>query len=203
MAKIPDHDPRVMRLFDGQVHRPVSYRWILGRAVVATAISLLTCPLLAAEGGSRTVMGPRNVPLADGAEALLAGDGEEGVRLTLRGLESALGERERKVGHANLCAGYVMIGKSQIALQHCNWVLDRFPNHWRTYNNRALAYLRLERYEESQADIARGQELSPRSRNLKIAKGMLLDATDPVTPNIEIDERRSAMEDASDSEPKN
>lgn len=170
---------------------------------IVTAMLLLAYSQLAAEGESSTVIGPRNVPLADGADALLAGDGEEGVRLTLRGLEIAMGERERKVGHANLCAGYVMIGKSQIALQHCNWVLERYPDHWRTYNNRALAYLRLERFEESKADIARGQELSPRARTLKVAKGMLLDKTDPVTPNIEIDERRSAMEDGSESESKN
>ena len=158
---------------------------------VVTAILLLAYSPLAAESDSRTVIGPRNVPLADGADALLGGDGEDGVRLTLRGLELAQGERERKVGHANLCAGYVMIGKSQIALQHCNWVLERFPNHWRTYNNRALAYLRLERFEESQADIERGQELSPRSRNLRIAQAMLLD------------ERRSAMQDGSESESQN
>jgi tetratricopeptide (TPR) repeat protein len=100
-------------------------------------------------------------------------------------------------------AGYILIDKPRTALPHCNWVLERYPNHWRTYNNRALVYLKLERFEESEADIARGQELSPSSRNLKIAKGMLLDETDPVRANVEIDERRSAMEDASDDPPNN
>ena len=169
--------------------------------IFVSAVLLLTYSQLAAEIENKTVIGPRNVPLADGAHALIAGDSEEGIRLTLRGLELAQGERERKIGHANLCAGYVLIYKPLTALQHCNWVLERDPEHWRTYNNRALAYLQLERFEASQADIARGQELKPNSSKLKIAKGMLLDKTDPVTPNVEVDERRSAMgeDDASDS----
>lgn len=171
--------------------------------VFVTLFLLLAYSQLAAEGESKTVLGPRNVPLAEGADALIAGDGEKGVRLTLRGLDLAQGERERKVGHANLCAGYVMTDQPLTALQHCNWVLERYPEHWRTYNNRALAYLRLERFDESRADITRGQELSPGSRNLKIAKGMLLDETDPVTPNIEVDERRSAMDGGSESDSKN
>lgn len=170
----------------------ISY-WI----ICVAAFLLLAYSELAASEESRTVIGPRNVPLADGAIALIAGDGVKGVRLTLHGLEIAQGDRERKVGHANLCAGYVLIEKPLTALQHCNWVLERYPEHWRTYNNRALAYLKLDRFEESEADIARGQALSPKSRSLKIAKGMLLDETDPVVPNIEVDERRGAMEDGS------
>ena len=173
--------------------RHISY-WIL----LAAALLLLAGPELAADEESKTVIGPRNALLADGAIALKAGDGVEGVRLTLRGLEMAQGELERKMGHSNLCAGYILIDKPRTALPHCNWVLERDPDHWRTYNNRALVYLRLERFEESEADIARGQALSPSSRNLKIARGMLLDQTDPVSPNVEIDERRSAMKNESD-----
>lgn len=143
--------------------------------VLATAILLLVYSPLAAQEGAKTVVGPRNALLADGADALMAGHSEEGVRLTLRGLGVAQGQRERKIAHANLCAGYTMMDKPLTALQHCNWVLERDPNHWRTYNNRALAYLRLNRLEESESDIARGQELRPNSTKLKIAEGMLLD----------------------------
>lgn len=171
--------------------------------VFVTAVLLLTYSQLAAQEESRTVIGPRNVFLSDGADALVAGDGEAGVRLTVRGLELARGSRERKIGHANLCAGYVMIGEPGRALAHCNWVLERDPEHWRTYNNRALVYLQLERFEESEADIARGQALRPRSRHLKVAKGMLLDKTDPVTPSVEIDERRSAMDEEREGKPEN
>jgi len=171
--------------------------------VFVVAVLLLAHSELAAEIETKTVIGPRNVPLADGAKALIAGDSEEGLRLTLRGLDLAQGDRELKIGHANLCAGYVLIYKPLTALQHCNWVLERDPQHWRTYNNRALAYLQLERFEESQADIARGQELRPNSTNLKISKGMLLDETDPVITNVEVDERRSAMGEDNESDSKN
>jgi len=143
---------------------------------------------------SKTVLGPSNVYIYDGANALMAGDGEEGVRLTLKGLETANGFREFKTAHSNLCAGFVMLHQAEKALEHCNWVLERDDRHWRTYNNRALAYLQLKRFEESEADIQAGQALRPGSTNLKIVKGMYLDETSPVTPNVEIDDRRNAAE---------
>lgn len=139
---------------------------------------------------SKIVIGPRNVYLYDGANALLARDGEKGVQLTLQGLERAAGARERKIGHANLCAGYLLLEQLETALQHCDWVLQRDPKHWRTYNNRALVYLRMGRYEESEADIAKGQELNPRSENLKEVKGQYLDEVAPVAEKIIIDDRR-------------
>jgi tetratricopeptide (TPR) repeat protein len=140
---------------------------------------------------SKTVIGPRNIYLYDGANALLARKPEKGVRLTLKGLEFAHGQRETKVAHSNLCAGFLMLGQAETALEHCNWVLDIDPNHWRTYNNRALVYLQLERYEESEADIKRGQELNPRSEKLKEVKGLYLDEVEPVDEKITIDDRRN------------
>lgn len=147
---------------------------------------------------SKTVLGPSNIYLYDGANALMAGDGEEGVRLTVQGLKVAHGTREERVGHANLCAGYLMIDQPATALVHCNWVLERNARHWRTYNNRALVYMRLERYEEAEDDIRKGQELRPNSRNLKIVKGMYLDETKPVTPRVEADDRRTPPKEPSD-----
>jgi len=170
------------------------------RSVVALAALLLGASGVAAQDTGKTVVGPRNPYLADGADALFAGDGEEGVRLTLLALEFAHGSRETKHAHANLCAGYAMIDKPLTALEHCNWVIEHDPNYWRAYNNRAIVYLKLDRYEESEADIARGQALRPGSQKLKTVKGLLLDETDPVTENIEIDERRSAMDEEEDAE---
>ncbi|MCP4302885.1 MAG: hypothetical protein GY783_20060 [Gammaproteobacteria bacterium] len=147
---------------------------------------------------AKTVLGPSNVYLYDGANALMAGDGEEGVRLTVQGLELAQGAREERIGHSNLCAGFLMIDQPETALVHCNWVLERNARHWRTYNNRALVYMRLERYEDAEEDIRRGQELRPNSKNLKIVKGMYLDETQPVTPRVEADDRRTVPKDPGD-----
>lgn len=148
--------------------------------------SLLTALLVMAQLSSvtpsKTVIGPGNVDLQDGANALLAGDWEAGVRLTLRGLDTAAGAGERKIAHANLCAGYLMVNQFEKALEHCNWVLERHDEHWRTYNNRALVYLRLERYEESAEDIRRGQMLRPNSVKLKTTQGMLRQAMQTAGP---------------------
>lgn len=143
------------------------------------------------EADSKTVIGPRNIYLYDGANALMAGDAETGVLLTLQGLEFAQGRREKKIAHSNLCAGFLLLGQAETALQHCDWVLERDPYHWRSYNNRALVYLRLQRFEESEADIRKGQELNPRSEKLKEVKGMYLDEVQPVDEKITIDDRRN------------
>lgn len=143
------------------------------------------------EVGSKTVIGPSNLYLFDGAKALIAGNAEEGVKLTLRGLEFAHGQREVKNAHANLCAGFLLLGQAETALIHCDWVLEVDEYHWRSYNNRALVYLDLERFEESEADIIRGQELRPRSETLKEVKGLYLDEVEPVDERITIDDRRN------------
>jgi len=161
-------------------------------------LTLLAMTMLAAvqvyadvEADSKTVIGPRNLYLYDGANALMAGDVEEGVQLTMRGLEVAHGLHEKKIAHANLCAGFLLLGQAGTALVHCDWVLERDPYHWRSYNNRALVYLRLQRFDESEADIRKGQELNPRSEKLKEVKGMYLDEVQPVDEKITIDDRRN------------
>jgi tetratricopeptide (TPR) repeat protein len=162
------------------------------RLILLVMTSLATVHAMADDDtGSKTVIGPRNIFLYDGANALKAGNADEGVPLTIKGLEFAQGQRETKIGHANLCAGFMMLGQASTALEHCNWVLERDPYHWRTYNNRALVYLKLERFEESEADIRKGQEINPRSETLKEVKGLYLDEVAPVDERITIDDRRT------------
>jgi hypothetical protein len=165
----------------------------MSKHLVLLAISLVAAmPVYAdSDAQSKTVLGPTNIYLFDGANELLAGNANKGVPLTMKGLELAHGLREEKVGHANLCAGFMMLDQPETALVHCNWVLERDQYHWRTYNNRALVYLRLERFDESDADIKRGQELNPRSENLKEVKGMYMDVVEPVDEKITIDDRRN------------
>jgi len=147
------------------------------------------------EADSRTVIGPRNTALADGAQALMDGDVEKGVQLTLRGLVLAQGQRERQAALSNLCAGYLMLGQVDEALANCDKALADNNRNWRAYSNRALVYIELGRFDDAEADVIRGQELAPNAKNLKIVKGMLLDETDPVTPNIVIDDRRGPVDD--------
>jgi len=166
---------------------------------VRNILILLAINFLAAVGvyadedlNSKTVIGPRNIYLSDGADALLAHNAQEGVPLTLKGLAMAHGQLEEKIAHSNLCAGFMMLDQPETSLAHCNWVLERDPSHWRSYNNRALVYLAMERFEESEADIKKGQELNPRSEKLKEVKGIYLDTVEPVDEKIIIDDRRKS-----------
>lgn len=169
--------------------------------LVLSGVLLFAAADVAAQGGAsldshKSVIGPQNHYLSDGAEALVNGYTKKGVELTEKGLKIAQGSFERKAALSNLCAGYLMINKPKQALEACNEVLEIDPEFWRAYNNRALVYLELARYEESQADIQRGKQLRPRSKNLTLTEAKLLDATNPVEPTVMIDERRSTAEDA-------
>lgn len=153
---------------------------------------LLICAAAAsASEESKTVLGPSNANLAKGAEALRTGDAEEGLRLTRLGLAVAANHRERVSGLSNLCAAHAMLQQWELALPYCDEALKLNDRNWRTYNNRALVFIKLKRYEEAEADILKGQELAPNSRTLKTVRAMLLDETDPVSPSIIIDDRRA------------
>lgn len=144
---------------------------------------------------AKTVIGPRNPDLTNGASELLAGNVEEGIRLTRLGLDVAVGQRERQAGLGNICAGYVMLEQYDTALEYCNQALQEYDRNWRALCNRALIYIKQKRYVEAASDLERGEALAPNARSLKEVRGIYLDATEPVTPNIVIDDRRSPKKD--------
>ena len=144
---------------------------------------------------NKTVVGPSNANLAAGAEALLARDAEEGVRLTHLGLKAAVNRRERVSGLSNLCAGYAMLQQWETALPYCDRALELNEWHWRSLSNRALVYIKLTRFEEAEADIRKGLQIAPNAKKLKIVQSMLLDETNPVSPSIVIDDRRNPVDD--------
>jgi tetratricopeptide (TPR) repeat protein len=135
-----------------------------------------------------TVIGPRNPPLHEGTQALLAGDSERGVELTLEGLKMAMGNREEEAALSNLCAGYIKLGKYSEALEYCNTLLDQNDKNWRGYNNRAVIYIVTEQYDKADADLQIAESLNPDARTLKIARAMYMDAVHPVRPEVEIDD---------------
>lgn len=159
------------------------------RALLFGALLVVGAPLAAAQE-SRTVIGPANPPLQDGAEALLMGDAEEGVRLTLQGLAQAGSIKERHTAWSNLCAGYVMLGDLRTGLEFCDRVIAETDRNWRAYSNRALIYIRMQRFDEADADLKKGEAISPNARTLKAVRAMWRDAVEPVAPSIVIDDRR-------------
>lgn len=138
------------------------------------------------------VIGSRNPDLYEGARALLAGRNEEGIRLTLSGLEKANGKKEEEVALSNLCAGYTNLGDFNTALKYCDILLQRNDQLWRVYSSKALIYIFTKQYDKVEPVLAKGEALNPGAQSLKIARALYLDATKPVRPEVEIDDRKPA-----------
>jgi tetratricopeptide (TPR) repeat protein len=138
-------------------------------------IAVILAAALAAEGAvfaaesshSSTVLGPSNPRLAEGAKALDAGRVEEGIRLTLDGLQSPNSIDDKAAGYSNLCAGYALLKQWEEALKHCNTALSLDDKNWRTFNNRAAIYSGRGQFDLAMRDIRSGLELAPNSRTLR------------------------------------
>ncbi len=176
------HDPEVIHL---------NSRILLLVALAMTpAASAQDADRLKTTTNAVLTIGQRNPPLYDGAQALLAGDDEQGIRLTLEGLDLAQGAREEEAALSNLCAGYIRQRQLDTAMKYCNTLLERNSNHWRGYNNRAVIYLELKEYEKADQDLKRAESINPDARTVKVARAIYMDAVYPVAPAVEIDDRQ-------------
>jgi hypothetical protein len=89
---------------------------MMNRLLLVLALCLLVSAALAQRGrevkltqnkaDTRTVVGVENEYLAAGAEALFAKEYDEGIRLTILGLERPTLPRDRANAFSNLCAAY-------------------------------------------------------------------------------------------------
>lgn len=152
------------------------------------------------EGSPQTVIGPRNLPLHNGANALLAGRISEGIRLTHEGLNIAHGKREEEAALSNLCAGYIKLELYDNALKYCDLLLARNDRNWRGYNNRAVIFIMTKQWDKADADLKRGEEIRPGASTMKVARSMYMDAVHPVAPEIEIDDRQRQQQEQQDDD---
>jgi len=164
------------------------------RSIPIFVVACLCLPLAYAQE-HKIVVGPSNFDLMDGANALLAGDAEEGVRLTMEGLTHAWNSKERLTGLSNLCGGYILLERYGDALEQCNIALAEDPEYWRARTNRALIYVLTGRYAEANEDLSRAEGISPGARTVIAVREMLRDRVDPVEPIIIIDDRRQLGND--------
>ena len=111
--------------------------------------------------------------LTEGAMALESGRYEEGIDLTLKGLEFTVSRRQRATAESNLCAGYTLAGDYSTAIERCNQALDLGWNSWRVYNNRALAHLFIGDIDAAQEDVDVGLAMNPDSSKLKRVQEMV------------------------------
>jgi tetratricopeptide (TPR) repeat protein len=123
---------------------------------------------------SITVLGTLNPRLAQGSVALEAGHYEDGIRLSLAGLEELATRRDEAAGHSNVCAGYAALKRWNEALPHCNRSLELDRTNWRAYNNRAAVFVGLKLYDSAQTDLNTGLSLAPGSdvlhKSLEVVK---------------------------------
>ncbi len=136
----------------------------------------------------RIVIGSVNPDLSAGARALLGGRNEEGIRLTIKGLKAANGKNQEEMALSNLCAGYTNLGDFETALGYCDDLLQRNNKLWRPYNTKALIYIYTKQYEKAEQELIKGEAINPNARSMKIARALYLDATNPVAPEIVIDD---------------
>jgi len=162
-------------------------------AVLLVFMCLFAMALQAQE--RKIVVGPRNAELAEGAHALRDGDAEEGIRLTMVGLQHSVGRTEYLIGTSNLCAGYIMQRRYAEALEECNRALEEDDNYWRARSNRALVYALQGRYEEANRDLELVEKTVPQAQTVKAVRALLEDLLHPVEPVITIDDRRDTDED--------
>ena len=165
-------------------------------ATACLVVLSLVCMQPAAHGqDNKTVIGPSNMDLHAGAELLKDGEAAEGLRRTLKGLEYSATPREKVAGMSNACAAYVMLDRYEEALPWCDQALEINTRHWRALVNRSLAYLKLGRLEEAEADLVLAEDVAPGARSVKLVRSIYLDVTDPVAPHVIIDDRRQADDD--------
>jgi tetratricopeptide (TPR) repeat protein len=132
---------------------------------IALVLSLIFANAALAQ--SATVLRNDLTLLAEGSASLAAGRHEEGIRLTLAGLEQPNNPVDEAAAHSNLCAGYAALKRWSQALPHCNRSLELDRRNWHTLNNRAAVFVGLGLYELAVADVNAGLALDPDSQTLR------------------------------------
>ncbi len=61
----------------------------------------------------------------------------------------------------------------------------------RTFNSKALIFIHTKQYKKAEQELIKGEALNPDAYSMKIARALYLDATNPVAPEIEIDDRKT------------
>jgi tetratricopeptide (TPR) repeat protein len=140
-------------------------------ALLCTQVALAGDPVPGSH--STTVIGAMNPLLAEGSQALERGRFEDGIRLTLAGLQQPAAHHDQAAGHSNICAGYAALKRWDEALEHCNKALELDRTNWRTFNNRAAVFVGLKQFDLAMTDVNAGLELAPDSATLRISRDVV------------------------------
>lgn len=126
---------------------------------------------------NRTVLGVSNGLLAAGAEAIRYGRYDDGIRLTLMGLERPGNtDQNQSAGLSNLCAAHAAKNEPDLAIEYCTESLTFNDRNWRALSNRSYAYWLKEMYPEATVDLEAANAINPRAKQISQIRGMLNEA---------------------------
>lgn len=146
-------------------------------------------PRLAQKSGdNRTVLGASNQYLSAGAEAILAQQYDDGIRLTQMGLELEQSAHDRATGLSNLCAAFTAKGETDRAIVHCTESIELNDANWRAYSNRSYAYYLKGQYARADSDLAVAIGINPAARQVALLRGMINERT--LRPSITVEEHQ-------------
>ncbi len=125
------------------------------------------------DAGMRMTLGS-NEYLFAGADAIRAGQFDDGIRLTMIGLERpGVSRRNRAAGLANLCAAYVSKREPDTALPYCDESLGITSDNWRVLSARSQAYFLKGFLAESVRDHAAAAAINSDAAHVKMMGGLI------------------------------
>jgi len=155
--------------------------------LVASLAALVSAA--SAQPDSRSVFGTRTPLLAAGADAIRAGRYDDGIRLTIQGLESEpVSPRLKAAALANLCAAHAAKGEADVAIDFCDESVELDPRNWRAYSNRSYAYWQKGMYAEATADIDVAASLAPGAPQIREIRGLINEKT--LLPRVTMENRQ-------------
>ena len=125
------------------------------------------------EGNHTFVLGAAKY-LSAGADAIRDEEYDEGIRLTLLGLDlDAPNIRNRAAGLANLCAAHVSKLEPDKAIPYCNESLSLNSRSWQAYSNRSHAYLLKGMLSEATIDNDAAAAINPKAPHVRMIRETL------------------------------
>jgi tetratricopeptide (TPR) repeat protein len=160
----------------------------MGRAILSS-LAMLVAVAGWAQSDNRSVLGKANEYLSAGATAIRAGRYDDGIRLTVRGLEHEVTTPyERAAALANLCAAHAAKGEPDKAIERCDESLELNGRNWRAYSNRSYAYYLKGMYSEAKLDLNAAAALAPGARQVEQIRGLINERS--LSPRVTMEDRR-------------
>lgn len=137
---------------------------------------------------NKTTIGGEYPMLSAGAAAIRTGALDEGIDLTLRGLETERpSPRVRAQALSNVCAAYAAKQEPDTAIEYCTQSLA-VASTWRAYSNRSYAYWLKGDYSEAALDVDSAAAIAPKARQVTEIRGMINEAS--LEPRVVIEEHQ-------------